>query len=71
MAGTTADLDLWGLGLVAKYLGLSVSHTRQRIVTLPDFPASAEIGVGKRSQPRWFAEDVRRWVRSKVRRKAA
>ena len=51
---------LLSLARLAEFLGFSVSHTRQRVVCLPDFPKP--IRLCKNGDPRWFHEDVERWL---------
>lgn len=58
---------LWSSEDIAAYIGFSVKHTRDRIVTLPGFPAC--ILIGDSQQGRWKADDVRRWVEQASRRK--
>jgi predicted DNA-binding transcriptional regulator AlpA len=44
---------------VAAYLTVSVDHTRQRIVCLPDFPRALRVNGG---QPRWLRSEVEQWA---------
>lgn len=43
--------------VIAEMLDLSVSHVKQRIVSLPDFPKPMRIG-----HPRWKMTDVVAWA---------
>lgn len=45
---------------VADLLGYSVDHTRQRIVTHPDFPAPSRASGG---HSRWLESEVTEWMK--------
>lgn len=45
---------------VADFLGYSVDHTRQRIVTDPDFPAPSKPNGG---HPRWLESEINEWMK--------
>lgn len=50
---------------LADYIGYSVEHTRQRIVTLHEFPVPSRPNGG---HPRWQRSEVRAWMESQTKR---
>lgn len=48
---------LWSIESIAKWGEYSISHTSQKIVTLPNFPRPIRI-LGDKGKPRWLAGEV-------------
>jgi predicted DNA-binding transcriptional regulator AlpA len=51
------SVKLWSIETIAEYMDKSVTHVRQRVVCLPDFPKAYRLG-----QPRYKATEVVAWM---------
>jgi predicted DNA-binding transcriptional regulator AlpA len=60
MTETPFEWQIWSVEKVAEYLSHEVGYTRDRIVTLPDFPQP--IRIAGKGRPRWRAIEVAKWV---------
>jgi hypothetical protein len=60
------DVDLWDVKTIASYLKRDPAVVRERICSLPTFPAAIRIpnANGQRMHPLWKASDVVAWAES-------
>lgn len=59
------SVTLWNAAAIGVYLAASTRHVMENITTIPSFPKAIRIpGRRGRSQPRWKAAEVIRWVES-------